>query len=359
MQITIPDLNFDYTLDEDWFKVIALPPYTVGETPGCQPILEIWFAEGMRLELYGSDERLILRDSSSPATITADFLAPLPIAFKLVPAVPGRALDYTLELRFRQTDAELCEWAESHADGRHLGRMRGSGLIGFPAYFADVPSFGPGEYPPLKERIADTLQRVINPDVYMINWRQSGVFTATIELLQGTSIRVRLMSSQGQVMAEAATDDLLGNIGAQALLSPHAMISDNPKPVSPRQILFLVNSQLAAGNYLLEVSLGRPNTVLLVTLPRGATSDGSLGVEDYTAGPQPDPPAIKMGRTPNGLMIAWPDKGFRFLLEEKLGLGLNASWQPSQKKPVVIDGQNSVGLSPTDPQSFFRLRYAP
>jgi hypothetical protein len=120
-----------------------------------------------------------------------------------------------------------------------------------------------------------------------MSWNGSGTFTATFELLQGNSLRLDLLNLKGEVLATAATGDLLSGILVGLMPNTEAISftgsddmvtaaqGDDPD-FQGRPVLVLSADDLPPGDYILQVSHGTLDTVVLATPPAGATTDGSI-----------------------------------------------------------------------------------
>jgi hypothetical protein len=363
-EIYLPGLNFHSTTDVDWFEIRRFPSVQVNpDVPGCQPELEIEFAPGMVLTATTESGTVLVSRQRSVVRMPWRLLA-TPLRFRLEPEVPGRALSYNLRLRFRTSNDRICSYA-SLIPGID-GSLSGSRIFGFPGFLPELMTIDPTVFPGISPRQIDAAGRVTTPDTYLMSWNGSGTFTATFELLQGNSLRLDLLNVKGEMMATAATGDLLSGILVGLMPNPEPIFfthSDNFATAAQgddpefegRPVLVLTAEDLPPDDYILQVSYGTLDTLVLATLPAGATTDGSVTLEELLAGPPPAAPVLQAELGPNGLVLSWEIPLKPFVLESAGDLNSN-QWSPVAQAPVASDGRLTVILPTIAQQQFFRLR---
>jgi len=346
----LPDLSIHEVGDEDWFVINDFPPFTIGDSPACNPYMEVVFGDDMQLLCVRQDGTIVLSNQDSPATVPTFALLEDQLFFKLYP-LPHRVPEYDLEFRFFTTNPRICAIEAALGGARAAGEARGSGEIGFPGALPEIMGFGPGDYASLPRRDFDQMGRVTTPDAYLIHWSKSGAFSAAFDLLAGDSLMLRLVDAAGMVMAESHTSNL------ENVHQPQ-LNDDAPAPTTGTSLRLNV-ANLPEGDYLLLVSHAYLGTRINMLLPQGAITDGSPSIESVMAGPQPEPPTMEITKNAGDLTLSWPDGFFDFQLQTRGGLNGGVHWEAADEEPLAGEGVKSVVVDPAGDQKYFRLRYLP
>lgn len=103
----------------------------------------------------------------------------------------------------------------------------------------------------------------------------------------------------------------------------------------------------------LQITIGQPDA--------GAARGGPYLLEtSFWPGPfapaTPVPPALSVGRTPDGLALSWPAALGPVVLERAVLLGPGGAWDAVPVEPVPVGGDLRVVLSPGVGTAFYRLR---
>ena len=342
--IQVPHLNFHNPTDEDWFCVV--PPADFA-TAGCGANLTIEAAAGVHIQVYLHGLTEVVAAGSTRVTLPASLLFGSELCIRLTLEDAARPAAYDLRLELTFLNSEICAAIErarlSGPVPGSYGFIGGSGHIPFPGSY---PGLGAGPIPRCDPRVCDpapsagarsfdNVGRILNPDLYLIEWNTFDTFDGLVELLAGAALRVQLIDDHGAVLATSqAFSDLA------------------PANLLPGQggVLHLHKDWLLPGHYFLKFDQAFPGTLLNVVLSRGAVFDGGLAYEDVApVTPRMQPPtfddwaraAIPEGldRSPTGD----PDHDGRNNLREML-FGSNPTITNDAKPPTLqLSGKNLTG----------------
>lgn len=254
-EITVTGLTFHRGDDLDHF-VLAEPPSGFPTSCGdCAPYLRISAGNGVLITVLDRNGLNVATRRpapvSSPLVLDCERIggrAPLTI---LAEAGPGLdpTVPYTLRVAVVSPNAELCRLARMHEelDGI-VPWLTSSGMV----FIIPMGDPAPFENPALDEN-----GLVINPSFFGIHHRGSKTFRLQAQVAMGEPLTLELLNLQGQVLASASTDPIIGK---------------GRKPKGDElATLQLSVPNLPAGGYVLSIRRVKPGTAVFLRLPKSVT----------------------------------------------------------------------------------------
>jgi hypothetical protein len=113
----------------------------------------------------------------------------------------------------------------------------------------------------------------------------------------------------------------------------------------------------SGGTYTVSGTIGQPDA--------GRLSGGCYTVEGgfwglIAAVQIPDAPLLRITRSSGGnVIISWPASSTGFVLQQTMGLSPPTSWTEVSTPVLVVGAENTVTVSATTGNKFFRLRCPP
>jgi hypothetical protein len=86
------------------------------------------------------------------------------------------------------------------------------------------------------------------------------------------------------------------------------------------------------------------------------TATPSQGAHLWLVAVQTAPPILQAQATSGNLIIKWPGAATNYTLETSSNISANSSWTPVTNASVIIDSQNTVTNSISQPSQYYRLK---
>lgn len=264
-RITLPDLNFHDTPDQDWFSVQA------GEfVNGANDVFRIEANADVEIEVYYRHivnavevETLLAKGTRSlnlPNTIAG---LSSPLLIKVAPPIEGMFLEYDLE--FSRKKYGFLDQLEAFKD-----HVWWSKYLRVPRDFP-FSTLLPDEVSGSFVRLLDDEGRITTPDEYELAWQFQAESAISIELHNGNSLKAEILDGAGALMASAEyfENSSSGKAGTFGTAPANG--------TSSQLALRLDTSGLEGGNtYSLRLSHAFPGTEIYVSLPDAGTAPGQV-----------------------------------------------------------------------------------
>ena len=264
-RITLPDLNFHDTPDQDWFSVQA------GEFGiGANDVFRIEANADVEIEAYYRHivnavevETLLAKGTRSLQLPNEIAGLTSPLLIKVAPPIEGMFLEYDLEFfRAKKGFLDQLEAFKWH--------VWWSKYLPVPRDFP-FSTILPDEVSGTFVRLLDDEGRITTPDEYELAWQFQADSAISIELHNGNSLKAEILDGTGALMASAEyfANSSAGQAGAFGMASANE--------TSSQLALRLDTSGLEGGNtYYLRLSNAFPGTKVYVSLPAAGTAPGQV-----------------------------------------------------------------------------------
>jgi subtilisin family serine protease len=251
-EIKYENLNFNNRADIDWFSIRKIPEFTLRSGTGCQPEIKIETGENIKISVLVNG--IVVAHDDNAVTVPSDFFPPFPpsLQIKLEPITPGRFISYNLSIKFNFPSPAICRIAE--ISETHPEAANSSGRYFFPRYFPEKPEHLPQTPFAKFKRNIDPEQRIIDRDVYYIDWK-GGDFTLNADLLNNNSLAIELADVNNKIIAKAVTPDLEKKFQLSSL-----------DQKSGANHLIISRNNLPKGIYLILLSNAHLNTEVQINI---------------------------------------------------------------------------------------------
>lgn len=290
-QVLVSGLNLHSNTDQDWFRLAAPPGEDVTDCDyACVTSFEVEAGEAATVSLHHEFESTpvgplfwpVIGLPGDSVNYRCEHLqGKFPLLIRIANGTCSPIV-YDLKITWTTYSQDHCE--EFKREASTLDRT-----IRWDSYVSDGPGWGPFPPDPTKgpwSYPTDADGRITTPVDSIIDWRGGGPFRLQVRVPVGASMLAKLLGRDQRVLAHSATADLIPR-GAAPAAHPARVAQGNEPPLVPaiqsgQETLILEFNlpDLAPGSYILSLSLTRYNTPVEILLPRNATSDHSIPLED-------------------------------------------------------------------------------